>query len=561
MNRKRTLGTLAAAAVVFAGCELNVANPNAPDRARALASPDDVETLIGSAYGVWWQAAHHWNGHGPAFGITADHASGSWGNFGMRDFNEEPRKAFDNNPSYGNSEVAEDPWGDSYASISASSDGLRSIDEGLEIGPGGERNPRAIAWAKFNQGVGHCTLANVYDKAFIIDENTDLQAVGDAVDASTVLAAALAFFDEAIAVAGSNSFSLERSWLPELALTNTELVRLARSYKARCRANQPRWSNETASVDWASVVGDVDAGITEDLKVLGDQISSWWDGYATYGYGDPGWVRADMHWIGLGDTSGNYEAWINTPVAQRQAFDVTSPDQRIAVAGGGEGFPSVATWAATGDPYTEWYSTTPHPPSRGTYTLSRYVGAQHRTYTDTCDQCWFGPMMEMGLSEMQLLKADALMQMGNMAGAAAIINVTRAIGGLMPMGASGTAPDCIPHPRYDGTGACGDLEDALLYEFMFEAAALSAGLNHYMNRRHGSLVPGTVLQLPVPGRELEVLEIPIYTFGGGGPGSAPPSVTPGDLDSSLRRVSFTLEAIERKLDAGSLSKQPRQVVY
>ena len=35
------------------------------------------------------------------------------------------------------------------------------------------------------------------------------------------------------------------------------------------------------------------------------------------------------------------------------------------------------------------------------------------------------------------------------------------------------------------------------------------------------MLPGTVLQFPVHGRELETLGLPIYTFGGDQPSSAP----------------------------------------
>jgi hypothetical protein len=53
-----------------------------------------------------------------------------------------------------------------------------------------------------------------------------------------------------------------------------------------------------------------------------------------------------------------------------------------------------------------------------------------------------------------------------------------------------------------------------------EGTGLEATRDWLDNRGWGTLITGTIVHLPVPGRELEVLNLPIYTFGGGGEGSA-----------------------------------------
>ena len=144
MTRKTTLGALAGLALFLtAGCaDLQVDNLNNPDRSRALASPSDVESLIGSAFLQYFQAAQYYD-NGNALNVAADHGSSSWGNFGMRDISEQPRKQFDNLPSYRYSGVTEAPWGNAYQAIAGASDGLRAIAGAL--GRGDHHRAGAVA--------------------------------------------------------------------------------------------------------------------------------------------------------------------------------------------------------------------------------------------------------------------------------------------------------------------------------------------------------------------------------------------------------------------------------
>ena len=72
------------------------------------------------------------------------------------------------------------------------------------------------------------------------------------------------------------------------------------------------------------------------------------------------------------------------------------------------------------------------------------------------------------------------------------------------------------------SGACGSLWDALRYEKRIEGFGVS-GVIAFFDARAWQLLPAnSILQLPVPGRELGTLQLPLYTFGGpGGEGSAP----------------------------------------
>jgi hypothetical protein len=71
------------------------------------------------------------------------------------------------------------------------------------------------------------------------------------------------------------------------------------------------------------------------------------------------------------------------------------------------------------------------------------------------------------------------------------------------------------------TGACGSLWDALRYEKRIEGAGVDGQVAFWDARGWNTLTENSFIMFPIPGRELEIQQLPIYTYGGGGPGSAP----------------------------------------
>jgi hypothetical protein len=208
------------------------------------------------------------------------------------------------------------------------------------------------------------------------------------------------------------------------------------------------------------------------------------------------------------------------------------------------------------DPYR------PFRPERGTYHFSGYADYRYHDYLNT----GIGPLVHINLAEMDLLKAEALIRLGRDAEALPLINRWReGKGGLPPVTASG-APDvdgrCTPRAL---AGECGDLFDALKHEKRMEVYLTGMGVAYYDDRGWGDLVTGTAVHFPIPGEELIKLLEEIYTFGGGGPGSAPDIVPwsvagggglrplqPGDLPSAAdiaARVRL-FEAISREAAQG-----------
>ena len=99
-----------AVALSLNGCaDLDVGNTNAPDQARALASPEDVESLIKSTFLSFWQGIHVTGGSFNP-GVMADANTSSWGNYGMRELASEPRAAVNNSPAWRYAYALEQPW-------------------------------------------------------------------------------------------------------------------------------------------------------------------------------------------------------------------------------------------------------------------------------------------------------------------------------------------------------------------------------------------------------------------------------------------------------------------
>jgi hypothetical protein len=330
-------------------------------------------------------------------------------------------------------------------------------------------------------------------------------------------------------------------WIPGISMNNQEFARLINTYIARFMAYVPRTAAERAAVNWQEVITRIDAGITSDFEPVATpdvMTSTYKNRTSRQRTTTPSdFMRVDNMVIGPADQSQNWINWLNTPVANRVQFRATVTDRRID---------GVATWNRTTSSWVGPVPTTcanaPTPSSgpvttcglytgfhqtvsffnagRGLYLRSNYF--YHRWGRGTSFES--GPIPIITVAEMDLLKAEALIRLNRAAEAVPLINKTRvAIGGLPPVdinGAPGTAPNCTPRRT---NGACGNLWDALRYEKRIETLGLNGRTPYYDARGWGTLVENSMIHYPMPTVDLEVLELPIYTFGGGGgvAGSAP----------------------------------------
>ena len=526
-------GLVAMAATACA--DLEVTNLNDPDRQRAITTPGDVETLIAGAFTNWWAVAHY-SYPSCALAVAADSHSSSWGNWGMRDSGWEPRKPFNNDPAYSYSGLAENPWGDSYAALAGVRDGLAAINDGIVITEAGvDVTQRAVAFGKLTQAMALSNLAVLYDQAFIVDENTDLEAL-EFVTYDQVWAGALEKFAEAISIAQSNSFTIPDPWVGMgVSWTSSEFAAMAKAFRARYRLQIGRTPAEQP--DWNAVLADMTPGIPFEYSPYDDNTTAFWGRDKLHCAGIDGWARMDNRTLGPADVSGNWEIWINAGPDDKLPFDITTPDSRI----------TEPMQPQTDGSLFAYYGNSPFPRSRGIYHFGHYVDTRYNSiwqsgYTGNYDDYMF--------SEQDLIRAEAMYMTGDIEGAKAIVNQYRANGGLPPF-VTQANPDgedmCVPQMP---NGSCGDLFEALKYEKRIECFHNSFVVEFTDDRRWGDLVEDTFLQLPVPGSELLLLIMDIYTFGGPGNGAVGGGVTPDIInDFSPEALSVKRQALERYNDA------------
>ncbi|MBR9988596.1 MAG: hypothetical protein KFH98_02515 [Gemmatimonadetes bacterium] len=515
----RKLTIILAAAALFAGCaDLDTTNPNEPDTQRVLSSPTDVQALISTSYRSYFDHEQQTNPGLPTAAM-ADNITGGFFDFGVHDMTTEPRTLFDASPLNTRGFVGRAPWSRLYPVISNVNDALGAIDGGLAIttGAGGaDETPRARAFGKFVQAIALGHLGLYYDQALIVTENTDLEQMDPTSfqPYPVVLDTALAILDEAIAIADANNFTIPSSpeWINGITLSNDHLIRIINSYVARLMVYAPRTWDERNAVDWNEVIRRIDAGITADLAPEG--LLDIWESnmrrlYTRVRARPSDHVRPDYIALGPADTSGALQTWFATPSADRMPFQIRTPDRRIHGAAG----------PASEGLYVGYNVNTIWPEDRGTYRWSYYYF--HR---DGTGDSWFtGPQVTMSRTEMDLLKAEALIRLNRAAEAVPLINATRVANGQLPAVTVDGPPDtdaCVPRKV---TGACGSLWDALMHERNLENMGIQGTIMWWDARGLNRLMEGTLLHFPVSGIEIENLGLPLYTFGGvGGDGAAPP---------------------------------------
>jgi hypothetical protein len=470
-------------ALLISGCEsLDVKNENDPDFATAFSKPSDVKGVAGGLINTWFMNSEEYNGPALALWVGADAGTCSHGNVAMRDFSYEPRIAWDNAPSYGNAIVTENFYKKMYSVLSSSNEILaKLVNDGMVItsDDGTDETPMVKAVAYLGQGLGLGYIGLFFDKGFLVTESTDLTTQIPVSPYTDLIAAAVQSLDKCIAVCSGNTFTLPESWIPGITYTQKEIGELANSMAARLLSYAPRNKSENDAVDWAKVLAYANKGLTYDFAPKMDDVN-WYDSYHTYAC-YAGWGRVDMRVINMMDpdmparwTLGA-DQWAALPAPK--TAHVNGVDDRI---------------------FTdfEFLSSCTFKVERGYYHFSCYRFKRHDLYLST----WTEPSPVFRLAENDMLKAEAMMHQGDLAGAAQIINegtrVTR--GGLAPIGATAE-----------------EVEAAIFHERNVELMCSGLGVEFCTMRKADKLQPGTPLHFPIPGQQLEVNIMDTYTFGPG----------------------------------------------
>jgi hypothetical protein len=501
-------------ALAVLSCQsLEVTNPNLPDRARATQQPTAAESFVATAFRTWWPVGGHDDYPSWAFSTIAWEVTSGFADFGQLELSAEPRAAWNNSPVNARNNVTESPWQGMYRTISSVNDALIAIDGGLVI-VDSTRTSRTKAVGKFIQGISHGYLGLYFDRAFVVDEKLDL----DTITVPTfrpypeVIDEAIKQLDSAIAVAQRTTFTLPvDSWL-YVAMNRDQFIQLANSFVAQLLVYSARTRAEREAVNWTEVIRRVDLGIKTDFTPVA-QVDILWDDWKRLvarvrTASRPSDFGRPAYWtLGPADSANGFVNWVNTPVANRVAFQIRTKDRRIQGSGG----------PSTPGTYVGYNLNNIFAESRGTYRFSHYYFRRYGTGTSWQE----GAQPAMLVSEMDLLKAEALIRLGRAAEAVPLINKTRVANGQLPQVTVDGPPDepgCVPRKL---NGQCGSLWDALRYEKRMEGLGVSGVIAYFDARGWQTLPENSILQLPVPGAELATLLMPNYTFGGpGGESSA-----------------------------------------
>jgi hypothetical protein len=213
--------------------------------------------------------------------------------------------------------------------------------------------------------------------------------------------ASIEMLDSAIAIAGRGNFTLPPdNWL-YTAMTRDQFVRLANSFAARILVYSARTPAERAAVDWPAVIARIDAGIQTDFAPTG-QVDVLWDDWKRLvarvrTASRPSDFGRPSYWlIGAADSTQGFVNWVATPLQSRVAFQMRTQDRRI----------QGTTGPASAGTYMGYNLNNIFAASRGTYRYSHYFFRRYGTGTSWQDS----PMPSMLVSEMNLLKAEALIR-------------------------------------------------------------------------------------------------------------------------------------------------------
>lgn len=468
---KKIIITVALLVLAFSCEDLEVENKNAPNFKEANL-PAQVPGTIGGLFNKWYSTAVN-KGTGLALATVADVASCSWGNFGMNDLSAIPRPKFNNTPAYPNLSICSDYYNGMYSVLSSSNDAIIAIESDKKGIISAEEKPKLQAAAYFLQGISLGSIGLLYDKGFIVKEDTDITGEVTASSYNEVVLAAISSLDKAISICKANTFTLDASWLPlATPMNNIEFGKLANTLAARLLVYKSRTSEENESNDWNKIKSYAQKGITKDFSLVMDD-DTWYNLDVTYG-NYTGWTRVDMRVIHMLDP--NMPAWWKKSLPNDGK--ATSADKRLK-----SDF--------------QYLSSQNFKAERGLYHYSSYRYKKLDKYLET----WKESLIYVSKAENDMLLAEAYARTGNISGAAAILNDSansrKARGGLS-----------------DVNENLKDILDAIFYEQTLECIYTGECVPFYNMRRNNLLYQGTFLHLPIPADQLEVLTMDFYSFGG-----------------------------------------------
>jgi starch-binding outer membrane protein, SusD/RagB family len=471
---------------------------NDPDSKRVENTPSDLESLAKSLYLNYWKSTRAIKteaGINPSIDITAlvaaDQFTASWRNFGWLASSLEPREAWDNSITAQNDQVTENFYYAAYSVIENANKVIKKITiDKINLGTKGKYNTMYLALAYLVKGAEFGNLSLVFDKAFYVDETTtDFESLKP-LDYEMLTSKAIEMLNIAIKISDTASFSLPASVFNlNNDISNSQLKQIAHSYIARFMVLSSRTKSDNSHNDWNTILDHANKGITFDFGSTYDGLpydgggGTWYD-LNLYYLTLRGWARVDNRIVNLMDPAypKRYPSSGKPPKVHSslKAGQASSNDSRL-------------------NTDFEYLSSVNFEEDRGTYHYSNY---RYKRFDALISNPGTGLLYEIRQYENELYKAEAYAMLKNYTAALNILN--------------NSANPRIKRGKLTAISSTlkDDILDAIYYERDIELMAQGFMLGFCDMRRRDMLQYGTPLHYPIPGRELQTLNMPYYTFGG-----------------------------------------------
>jgi hypothetical protein len=570
---------LGAAALVggFGACKtLEVQNPNAPERERAFSDPATIVASAGGTIKTWVNTRFSSLGPsgnaGPPMTLSAmaDSYTASWNNWQMRYYSSYGVECADrcgwvNSTSTALGQTVEPFWYGAYSMLSSANDALFAIRLSANPPDLGTDQARTEVIAQMAQAMAHAWVALNYDKGFIIQEDTDILAL-ELSPRQAIRDKAIELFDKAYQLAKASTFTTDGTWFGAIqgpTYSNLQIAKAIRTMQAELLAHYPRNAEENAQVNWGQVATYASQGISSgtdgapfDFTAYQDDVYYTAPAFASmyhYWGNDITTTRVDTRVARLLSTT-QVTPWPGGAGNPRPADAAGNPiggvfgvDLRMGNGcfGDVDDYFDMGGCKGVGDPKAGtdfvWSPVAIFPAARGSFHQSNIGHIRFRCLAEAHFDCPTGqaPIPLYLKSFNDLLWAEGLIRTNtNLGRAAELINNTRVgRGGLSQLTAANTTNELLA---------------ALLYEQDIEQIA-TAETPFYNRRRYTSragqaqgpyvwntLWPGTPREMPIPAKDLALLRMEVYTWGG--PGGAPnSSVAPHDPEAGVGRVKNVRE--------------------
>jgi hypothetical protein len=578
----RALG-LCAALILAAACDsLNVINPNAPhSKNDALQDPGTVKSIAVGAMRTWYLTAQGGLGQDAYPSLTlmvmARSHVAAWNNYNIRFYTgctnanwdvyttatrgtcgtEDlgalyPRIEWQNNSGSAQRTQIEPLWYGNYAALSSANAVLTAIRTNHLAIDDAATTKMVETMVVLVQALSFSGLALNYDKGFIVDYTTDITNLTFSTR-TELRDAAMAKFDTAITLANGTAFAVPGDFFgaPNVSYDNVKIAQIANTMAARTLAYFARDAAENADVsaggvvDWTRVKTYAQQGISSGTQFSWifhqDACFNWCDFLKVWS-NDMTTMRVHSRVSHLLDPATQPDPWDGPTNSAPNSPDARFGDGTfrgpVDYAGLIEVDPDVncATVGCTGGTDFVWsFDPEIQNTSRGAW----HQSAVGQIRYDSMPGCGDNPQGSSNpgdkdapvvlTAENDLLWAEALIRgpTPDLATAATLINNTRVGRG----GASVAKPGFLPATAGDAN---------LLAELQYEQDVELIGSNmapFYNQRRIDKLEPLTPHEMPIPAKELGVLGLALYTWGGAS--NPPNSTAPARAPASVVRALVT----------------------